>query len=132
MHPKQQFAAKKTLVLAMASCSLIATIWPAMLAAQTSPASDATQTESRELVDRPADILRAGKIKVDVHDVVLSPRAMELSLKWQKAIQADPTYFSKAVQNAKPGEPVPYDPRCGLTKEEYSELLKLFEPSRRP
>lgn len=94
-------------------------------AVQAEPAKE--QQEARKHSDRPADLLRAGKIKVDVLGPVLAPRALELTAKMQKAIQADPAYFLKAVQEAKPGEPLPYDQRSGLTKEEYAEYLKLIE-----
>ncbi len=127
MHFNPQLAAKSAYLLALVVCSLNAAAMPSTLAAQTRLAPDSKQGEARKLADRPADILRAGKIKVDVLDAVLPPRAMELGVKMQKAMEADPTYFLKAVQKAKPGEPLPYDPHCGLTKEEYAEFLKLFD-----
>lgn len=54
-----------------------------------------------------------------------SSRKLELSLKMQQAIAKNPEVWKAALKNAKPGEPIAYDPRLGLTKSEYHEYLSL-------
>jgi hypothetical protein len=38
----------------------------------------------------------------------------------------DPTWFKEFSAKAKPGVPLPYEPKLGLTKEEYADYLKLW------
>jgi hypothetical protein len=48
-----------------------------------------------------------------------------LTKKLQEAAAKDPDWWQAHVKKAKPGEPLPYDPKMGLTKEEYKEYLDL-------
>ena len=52
---------------------------------------------------------------------------MELTLKLQKGMAANRDWLMERVKQAKPGEPLDYDPRLGLTKEEYAEYLRQDE-----
>jgi hypothetical protein len=42
------------------------------------------------------------------------------------AARKDPKWFREHTQTAKPGAPVPFDEKLGLTKAEYDEYLKLW------
>lgn len=64
---------------------------------------------------------------VDVMEMLLPPRAAELAARLQRAIRQNPEWVLAQVQSAKPGEPLPYDARLGVTKEEYDEFLALSQ-----
>jgi hypothetical protein len=55
------------------------------------------------------------------------PRMEELSKKLARAIAKNPDWWADHLKKAKPGEPVAYDVRLGLTKEEYEEYLSLVK-----
>jgi len=46
--------------------------------------------------------------------------------KVETAARKDPKWFKEFSDNAKPGVPLPYDERLGLTKEEYDQYLVLW------
>jgi hypothetical protein len=69
------------------------------------------------------NLLPADGTEVDV--MGYPERFMELSRKLQAGIKENPGAFASGVLNAKPGEPVDYDPRLGMTEEEYREFLEL-------
>ncbi|HEX6371284.1 MAG TPA: hypothetical protein VF006_20365 [Longimicrobium sp.] len=77
----------------------------------------------------PLDSVRAllpeGTLRVDAMDVAPSPRMVELSQKFQAAARRNAEWLQQQVRSARPGEPLPYDARLGLTREEYDELLRL-------
>lgn len=57
--------------------------------------------------------------------VAYPPRAAVLFKKMQAALNENREWFSEAVKNNKPGEPLPYDEKLGLTPGEYKEFLAL-------
>ena len=57
--------------------------------------------------------------------VVYPPRAGELFRKMQASLARYPEWLSAAVKANKPGEPLPYDEKLGLTPDEYKEFLAL-------
>ena len=60
--------------------------------------------------------------------IVFPMRFQELTEKMQVALATNRDWFLDYIkQNAKPGEPLPYDERIGLTKGEYAEYLALGE-----
>lgn len=77
----------------------------------------------------PLDSVRAllpvGTLTVDAMDVAPSPRMTELSQKLQAAVRQNAEWFQQQVRSARPGEPLPYDARLGLTRAEYEEFLRL-------
>jgi hypothetical protein len=76
-------------------------------------------------------ILPVGRMTVDAMEPDFSPRQVELSQRLAEAARKDPAWFREHLtKRAAPGEPLPYDPRLGLSKEEYDELNKLN--ARRP
>ncbi len=59
--------------------------------------------------------------------VVLPPPEIDKYVaKVETAARKDPKWFREFSGQAKPGAPLPYDERLGLTKEEYDEYLKLW------
>jgi hypothetical protein len=70
----------------------------------------------------PSQLLSPGQLEVDVMGP--SPRFTELSLKFAGAMKNDPEWSAEFIRkNARPGEPLPYHEKMGLTKEEYDEFL---------
>jgi hypothetical protein len=57
---------------------------------------------------------------------VAPARLTALTTKLQLAAQKQPEWWMAQIRKARPGEPVPYDPRLGLTKAEYEEFLRLW------
>ena len=75
-----------------------------------------------------AKLLPIGKCKVDVMGVAYPKRVLELTEKFQGAIATNKNWWLNYIkENAKEGEPLPYNPKFGLTKEEYAEYLSLAE-----
>ena len=67
-----------------------------------------------------------GRIAVDVMASTPQDRVQQLSEKIQAAAVQNQTWFLEQVKNAKPGEPVPYHARLGVTEDEYKEYLVLI------
>jgi hypothetical protein len=67
---------------------------------------------------------------VDIMEVVFPPRYLEIFKKMQMAIAKDREWFLSFVKSAAPGEPLPYDPRFGITKDEFDEMRKLGKRAR--
>src|SRR5688500_7873221 len=59
--------------------------------------------------------------------VVLPPQEIEKYMaKVEQAAKKNPEWFREQAKNAKPGSPLPYDEKLGLTKEEYDAYLQLW------
>lgn len=59
--------------------------------------------------------------------LVLPPQEMEKHVaKMEAAAKKDPEWYAKYAKEAKPGVPLPYHEKLGLTKEEYDDYLKLW------
>lgn len=66
-------------------------------------------------------------VTADIMDGVLqNARQVELQQKFQSAIQENQEWFVEHMKNITAGEPIPYDERLGLTKDEYTELQKFY------
>ncbi len=74
-----------------------------------------------------ADVLPSGWCEIELMTIRFSDRANELALKMQAAVSTNRDWFLEQIKRAKPGEPLDYDPRLGLTKKEYSEYLREVE-----
>ena len=70
----------------------------------------------------PADTPIKGEIVV----VVPPPELDKYIAKVEQAARKDPNWFKEHAKNGKPGVPLPYDERLGLTKEEYDDYLKTW------
>jgi hypothetical protein len=76
----------------------------------------------------PVDVSRllpGDGVTVDVMQPTFPKRLQELAVKLQAALAKDPAWTKSHVSQAKPGEPLPYDEKLGLTKAEYEEFLEL-------
>jgi len=74
-----------------------------------------------------ADVLPKGRCEIELMTIQFSDRAIELTLKWQAAVATNQDWFLEQVQQAKPGKPLDYDPRLGVTKVEWAEYLREAE-----
>jgi hypothetical protein len=72
-------------------------------------------------------LLPKGPVTVDALELWTPPRMNELSQRLRNAARADPAWFQEHVRSAAPGEPLPYDPKLGLTEGEYREFLRLSD-----
>ena len=75
--------------------------------------------------------LPTDEISVERVDVELPPRLVELTNKLKLAMEQNPDWAMEHVKKAQLGKPLPYDPRLGLTKEEYDEFLSLADIKER-
>lgn len=74
-----------------------------------------------------SEILPNGHCELELMTVRFSDRANELALKLQVAVTSHKEWLLEHIKRSKPGEPLVYDQRFGLTKEEYAEYLKEIE-----
>ena len=58
--------------------------------------------------------------------VLPPPEISKYVAKVEASARKDPKWFREFSRQAKPGVPLPYDERLGLTKEEYAEYLALW------
>jgi len=72
-------------------------------------------------------LLPTGPVRVEVLELWSPPRLNELSLRLQRAAQANPAWWQEHVRRAPPGRPLPYDRKLGLTEGEYQEFLRLSD-----
>lgn len=76
----------------------------------------------------PHEVLVPGQITVDLMGMAVPKRAEALGQKFKQAMAKDPNWlleYSKKNKNRKPGTPLPYDAKMGLSKAEYEEFLVL-------
>jgi hypothetical protein len=73
-------------------------------------------------------LLPDSKVKADIMDGIFqNPRQAELTKKLQAAIKDNYDWFLEYMKTVPEGEPMPYNAKLGLTKEEYAELLGLMD-----
>lgn len=65
-------------------------------------------------------------IKGEIVVVVPPPELDKYIAKVEAAARKDPEWFREHAKTGKPGVPLPFDERLGLTKEEYDEYLKFW------
>ncbi len=59
--------------------------------------------------------------------VVVPPQELDKYVaKVEESARKNPEWFREHTKKGKPGVPLPYDEKLGLTKEEYDEYLKLW------
>ncbi len=75
-----------------------------------------------------ADFLTAKKtVKGDIVTVVPPEEIHNYLKKVDEASRKDPAWFEEHSKKARPGVPLPYDPKLGLSEAEYAEYLKLWD-----
>ncbi|MFN8357581.1 MAG: hypothetical protein U0Y10_24195 [Spirosomataceae bacterium] len=73
-------------------------------------------------------LLPNSNVKADIMDGVLqNPRQAELTKKFQAAIKENYGWFLEYMKTVPEGEPMPYNSKLGLTKEEYTELMGFMD-----
>lgn len=74
-----------------------------------------------------AGLLEPGVPKRGQIGMVVPPKEIDKYVaKVESAARKDPKWFREFSSQSKPGVPLPYDERLGLTKEEYAEYLALW------
>lgn len=74
-----------------------------------------------------ADLFKEGVPVRGQVGMVLPPSEIDKFVaKVEATARKDPEWFREFSKNAKPGVPLPYDERLGITKEEYNEYLALW------
>lgn len=73
----------------------------------------------------PRSYIHEGRFMADVMAPVAPPRMAELTARLQQAAKDNPEWFREQVKLAKPGEPLPYDSRMGLSQAEYSDFIAM-------
>ena len=71
-------------------------------------------------------MLPGREVTVNIMDGIhYSDRLLELSGKLQAGVQKNYNWYVDQVKKMPGGQPVPYDKKLGLTKDEYTEFLEL-------
>ncbi len=74
-----------------------------------------------------AGLLEKGvAVRGQVGTIALPPEIDKYVAKVGAAARSDPKWYQEFSAKAKPGVPLPFDPKLGLTQEEYAEYLKLW------
>lgn len=78
-------------------------------------------------VPKPIAYLPEGELVKAATTVVVPPAELDKYLAMvEKAAQKDPEWFAEHSKKAAPGVPLPYDPKLGLTEEQYKTYLELW------
>jgi hypothetical protein len=73
-------------------------------------------------------LLPTGKVNADIMDgVKQNPRQMELAKRLQISVKQNYNWFLEYMKSVPKGEPLPYNSKLGLTKEEYAELQGFMD-----
>ena len=74
------------------------------------------------------DYLTPGKtVAADIVTVQPPEEINEYLKKVDAAAKKDPEWFATHAKGARPGVPLPYDPKLGLTEQEYKEYIELWD-----
>lgn len=75
-----------------------------------------------------ADYLQPNKPVRGQQVIVMPPKEISAFIKKvEEAAFADPDWFREYSKNAKPGVPLPFHEKLGLTKDEYAEYIELWD-----
>ena len=103
---------------------------PAPAAAE-EPAAPATGAVAPAPVRAAEPHLSPGSHPVSIMDLQPPRRAGELFAVWMRALKEDPEWFaSYSRAHSRPGEPLPYHPKMGLSETDYREMLELSRQIR--
>ncbi len=116
------------IVLTMTGCSKkteqTSSTTPTPSVSGDAPRSATPSTPFADVAD-PRSFIHEGRFMADVMMPVAPPRMAELAARLQQAAKADPEWFREQVKLARPGEPLPYDARMGLTQAEYADFIAM-------
>ena len=65
-------------------------------------------------------------VRAQIGIVLPPPEINKYIAKVEKAASQDPKWFKEYSSKAKPGSPLPYNEKLGITQEEYEDYLKLW------
>ena len=68
---------------------------------------------------------KGGVITGHVMTFSIAPEDQAISRQFRHAVQDNMDWFKKAVTSNKPGQPLPYDRRMGVTEAQYQQLLHM-------
>ncbi len=74
-----------------------------------------------------------GRIQGHVMTLEVAPEDQALDRRFRLAVQNNMDWFKKYVTGNKPGQPLPYDPRMGVTKAQYEKIQHMtadFKPAK--
>jgi hypothetical protein len=89
------------------------------------PEIDAAATLRAEARTAVKNLIPVQRGSVDIMVIAMSPRANALAKKLQTAVAENQAWFQEQVKRSKPGKPLPYNPKLGLTSSEYEEFLRI-------
>lgn len=96
-------------------------------AAETSAENETTTVDE----DNPSSVFKEGTYKADVMAVGLPPdmnlKLNAISTVMQAALQENQEWYMETLAGLGEGEPLPYDEKLGITKEQYDLLLSADE-----
>ena len=73
-----------------------------------------------------AELLPPGSHPVWIMDLRPPAEAEELMRQWLAALRADPDwYLAYSKEHSRPGEPLPYHPKMGMSEARYGRMLSL-------
>jgi hypothetical protein len=120
-------------ILVAFRCGILLAILGLQLGAQAVSNADASENVAEATTPaHPAqEFLATGDLRVSVMGLVTPPRLNALQARLQAAMRADPEFWMRYVEeNDRPGEILPYHAKMGITRDEYSEMLRLFKQVR--
>ena len=68
---------------------------------------------------------RSGTIQGHVVELFVAPEDQAISKRFQLAVQGNMDWFKHYVTSNKAGEPLPYNPKMGVTEAQYMQLLHM-------
>lgn len=68
---------------------------------------------------------KSGIISGHVVTFSVAPEDQAISQQFRHAVQDNMDWFKKAVTSNKPGQPLPYDRRMGITEAQYTQLMHM-------
>src|SRR5262245_43981650 len=77
-------------------------------------------------------VLPDSKCYLEEMGMQFTDRARDLGLRMRTSIATNQAWYFEHIRKTKPGEPIAYDRRLGLTREEYFEFqngIRLFPTS---
>lgn len=68
---------------------------------------------------------KSGTIRGHVVELSVAPEDQAISRRFQLAVQGNMDWFKHYVTSNKAGEPLPYNPKMGITEAQYTQLLHM-------
>jgi hypothetical protein len=109
---------------------LLAVAGPAAAARRGATAAEAPSPSVVQLPPE-AELLEPGSHPVWIMDLRPPAEAETLMRQWLGALRADPDWYaSYSKAHSRPGEPLPYHPKMGMSQAQYQRMLVLAKQTR--